>query len=185
MKNKTIALVVAVLAIGLFVMPSVVSIIAGQHAFIETEDTMCVKCHPAEADELASSTYHHNIGGTLPSAWGNTANDACKNCHDKEHTPEGEEGHAAVTLPCTFCHSTIIGELGSEHEAHTEFAEAATNGTLHEEANEACIACHTHAGVNITWFRAEGMAFTWDHRSDAIVDDFTLEGENVTYATYP
>jgi len=185
MKNKTIALVVAVLAIGLFVMPSVLSLFAGQHTFVDYEATNCVKCHKAEGEELAASTYHHNIGGTLPSVWGNTANDACKACHDKANTIPGEEGHAAVTLPCVYCHPTVVGELNKTYEAHTEFAEAAINGTLHEGANEACIACHTHTGVNITWIRATHLAFTWDNVDDTIVGNFTAEGRKETTVITP
>lgn len=177
MKNKTIVLVVAVLAIGLFVMPTVLSMFTGQHAFVEKVDTNCIKCHAAEGDELAAGATYHNFG--------QGGNEACKMCHDKTNTIAGEDGHAAVTLPCVYCHSDIIGELNKTQEAHTEFAEAAINDTLQEGANEACIACHTHKGVNITWIRATHLAFTWDNKNDTIVGNFTAEGTNETTATYP
>jgi len=61
--------------------------------------------------------------------------------------------------------------------------DARDNSSLMEGANEACIACHTRVGVNITWTKSEYLEFTATEDADGnwTIPSFTAGGENVTY----
>jgi len=53
---------------------------------------------------------------------------------------------------------------------------------LMEGANEACLACHTRIGVNITWTKRVHLDFnaTEDGAGNWSIPSFTAGGENVT-----
>jgi len=70
-----------------------------------------------------------------------------------------------------------------EKEAHMKFVLDAMEEDLMEGANEACIACHTKVGVNITWTKNEYMEFTAidDGMGNWTIPNFTAGGENVTH----
>ncbi|NQE45754.1 hypothetical protein C5S31_07020 [ANME-1 cluster archaeon GoMg2] len=64
-----------------------------------------------------------------------------------------------------------------------KFVLDAMDNDLMEGANEACIACHTKVGVNITWTKNEYLEFTAeeDAAGNWTIASFTAGGENVTY----
>ncbi len=181
-RNKTLVLVCAVLAVGLFVLPSALSLFAGQHQFIEGEDVQCGKCHGAEYDELKAGTAHEGM--------------SCQFCHQTKGHAKGDDGggmsgtqfssdaqHASISPQCIVCHDNVAVELNAIDESHTEFYRdaGADDATLMEGANEACIGCHTHIGVNITWQRATTLSFTAGHDAgEWVLSDFTAEGTNET-----
>jgi len=70
-----------------------------------------------------------------------------------------------------------------ERAAHMKFVLDAMEDDLMEGANEACIACHTKVGVNITWTKNEYLEFTAeeDAAGNWTIASFTAGGENVTY----
>ena len=70
-----------------------------------------------------------------------------------------------------------------ETVAHMDFVDDSINETLMDGANEACRACHTRIGVNITWTKREYMDFTAieDGAGNWTIPGFTAGGENVTY----
>lgn len=149
MKKSTL-LIIGTLAMGLLIFPSALGLLTGTHTYTSPETTNCIKCHSAEGSELADSTYHQFVEG------GNTA---CMMCHNKDNTPEGEEGHSAVTIPCTFCHNGVLTEITSEHEAHKNFYLNAVNESMLEGGNEACIACHTCIGFEYTPTQPEILTY--------------------------
>lgn len=221
MNSKVILLSLAVVAVGLFALPSTMSLFAGQHTWVDLDQFKCQKCHEDIYTELSNSAYH----GGFETSYGN----ACARCHVT--TPNGNKtganltaqqwqkksgttttaainftAHSAITVECLACHGTsnrtfnstaqtwsnnpAIG-LQSDQEAHKAFYYAsvsnksvgdvnysslAANGFLDSAqvplwydtsnpnqsvvqlkgTNAACIGCHTHAVVNITWNRAIG-----------------------------
>jgi len=183
-RNKTLVLVCAVLAVGLFVLPSALSLFAGQHAFIGPSDVDCEKCHGAEAAEMAGAGEnipHHTLD--------------CTDCH--QTTAAGYDSidqHASISPQCIVCHSgsgskhSTGGDVATEllNDSHKEFYRDALISDLEEGGNEACIGCHTHIGVNITWERATTLTFVADH--DPVtgwnITDFTAEGTNTTTTNY-
>jgi len=181
--NKTLVLVIAVLAVGLFVLPSALSLFAGQHTFVRGATVDCAKCHQAEAGELSAGVAH--------------ADRTCGFCHQKAGGTEFPTGydptiqHAAISPPCVVCHNIAIGELQHPDEAHTEFYLAANNtevtgSEILKDANEACIACHTMIGTAITWERAITLEFTAGHDATGwVVGNFNATGVNSTTTTSP
>jgi len=178
--NKTLVLVCAVLAVGLFVLPSALSLFAGQHQFIGPKQVQCSKCHGAEDAELAAGGPHKDMG--------------CMDCHQTlpgttKHgsDPTGmtfanQTQHASISPQCIVCHPLVEGELLNESASHTEFYQGALNASLEQGGNEACIGCHTHIGVNITWKRATTLTFVADHdpATGWNITDFTAQGTNTT-----
>jgi len=74
-----------------------------------------------------------------------------------------------------------------ERAAHKKFVLDAMNESLMAGANEACIACHTRIGVNITWTKNVYMEFTAeeDEFGNWTITGFTAGGENVTQVNSP
>ena len=203
--NKNLLLVTAIIGIGLFVLPSTLSMFAGQHSWYnpdpDIEGIPCEKCHTLEAAELGSgphSTGYDNVlndsanysgtgsGPGNATFWGvDNTDHRCLGCHqvganfteDSEWydyntnwTTRRNQTHAAVVIQCIDCHPWVPHELTYEDSsisaAHKPFyvslneTTTVTNGTaLLKGANEACLACHTHVGVNITWTRAAYTTF--------------------------
>ena len=116
MKSKGIALLtVAVVAIGIFALPSTMSVFSGQHTWYDISggDVPCVKCHADKYEELSMTEVHSSFAR-------GDASGACYVCHradldisyanagDGRATPGGNS-HAASTIACMACH---------EYEAH-------------------------------------------------------------------
>ena len=66
--------------------------------------------------------------------------------------------------------------------AHKQFVLDAMEDDLMEGTNEACVACHTRVGVNITWTKNEYLEFTATEGSEGnwTIPGFAAGGENVT-----
>lgn len=181
MNNKILLLSVAILAIGLFAMPSTLSLFAGQHTFTKGINVGCERCHQDIYDEMSGSKF-----GTSD-AHGAAKLKACQGCHktgditgitlnksqmvDYGGSPSGtynqnltnKSAHASVTMQCEGCHTGVPAELMNFNESHGPFynasrADSSTNGSdMLMGSNEACIGCHTHINVNGTWRRSVGM----------------------------
>ena len=169
MRKRTILLGVAVLAIGLFLLPLATSKFVGQHNWDDKDDISCIECHVETNSELGSSAHHTSAGV-------GTGDDACKYCHQADYTAgmDGRSGwgvytasdqvHAAMTVECLDCHGTdseasdpsalhwnIEDELGESTEAHNAMLDSATGVSVLLEANEACVACHTGVTKDVTF----------------------------------
>mgnify|MGYP000200478961 FL=1 len=233
---------IAVVAVGLFALPSTVSLFSGQHTWYALDDSNlmpCKKCHADVYEELCASGFHKWDGGNFSQGGdsGDTPSDfACYGCHRANAsityaavgtsaaavTP-GKQAHAASTVACMLCHqynasqavsddtsagtgsnaSALSGFFAGgfsdpytgtgpynytgggstgEHAAHQRFIETAINWTKMEDANEACIACHTHVPVNITWKHAHDLNFTatWKDSGWVGTDEFPPTHFNVS-----
>ncbi|MDP2841382.1 MAG: hypothetical protein Q8O17_03785 [Candidatus Methanoperedens sp.] len=183
MNSKILLLSIAVISVGLFAMPSTLSLFSGQHTFTNGSDVLCTKCHADVYSELsgATSTAHRT-----------TALKACEGCHQTgtiTNVPKGDNtnitfamdinksaAHSSVTLECVACHQAVGQNITASAEAHRSFywnssytANASANimtqnqtSVVLKGANLACIGCHTHATVNVTWRRAIGYNITAD-----------------------
>jgi hypothetical protein len=218
--NKLVLLIIAVVAIGIFALPSTVSLFSGQHTWYALGDTgnqlPCEKCHSDIDDEMVSGDngVHttlagpgcdcHRVNTTLTRLGTGVASG------DTTGSTPGTTSHAAETIACMVCHesgtsfpfaggfnqsaieasagtSTLYyynasDGTGGEHAAHNAFIGQAINNTLMEDSNEACIACHTRIGVNITWTKNEYLEFTAgeDELGNWTVENFAAGGSNVT-----
>jgi hypothetical protein len=122
----------------------------------------------------------------------------------------GTTSHAAETIACMVCHEngtsypfaggfnqTAVYEgtdaaieyyynasddSGGEAAAHNQFIREAIKDPLMTDSNEACIACHTRVGVNITWTKNEYLEFdaSEDELGNWTLTGFAATGSNVT-----
>jgi len=153
--NKIILLLIAVAAIGIVILPQTLALFAGQHSMYDTIGTgnqvPCEKCHADIATELmqpGSVNAVHNAQG-------------CEGCHvtvapGKEGLTKGIDFHASALPLCMDCHDGSgpgrnASTITKDGEAHKNFYDSTNNNTLMRGSNEACIACHSHVQVNITW----------------------------------
>ncbi len=225
--NKIALLAIAIVAIGIFALPSTVSLFSGQHSWYGLDDpgnqVPCEKCHADINDEMISGDngVHttlagpgcdcHRVNATASRFGGNYASG-----DDTGSTP-GTESHAAETIACMICHEQgatfamgifaggfnqtavydgISGQreywyndtngTGGEYAAHNAFLNQAIENDLMEDSNEACIACHTRVGVNITWTKNTVLEFTAgeDDLGNWTLTDFKATGDNVTNTNY-
>ena len=196
MNSKVLLLSVAVIAIGLFAMPSTLSLFSGQHTFYNGSDVKCEKCHQDIYNELqtGSSSAHTSLNqcqgchktGTLTNLV--PYNGTGGNITVETNVTGTESAHAAVTMECIACHQGVDEELLGADAAHGKFyqnssytANASAGLTTQNQtavalkgANTACVGCHTHAVVNITWTRTTGYNMT--------VDASGNEKWNITFA---
>ncbi|MGB3458135.1 MAG: hypothetical protein WBB08_02335 [Halobacteriota archaeon] len=216
MKSKGIVLVaVAIVAIGIFALPSSVSLFSGQHTWYDLSgagnDVPCEKCHAEIEDEMGTTGAHENI--------------KCEACHRTDRkvggyaldqpdggVSPGQGAHAASTQECMVCHSNAsvkyfthfkinvsscsdchpvppAGGFGlteesadtGEKAAHLPFINDSIDEPLMEGANEACIACHTRIGVNITWTKNKNLEFdaSEDEMGEWTIPGFAAGGSDV------
>jgi len=189
MNGKIALIVVLLLAIGVLVLPSTVSLFAGQHYWYDIDPSgnqiPCQKCHADVFEELNNSPYH--LGQGTP---GVADEQDCTYCHqantsityasgDGTSAQAGLEAHAASTIACMYCHgqqaigAPIAGGFGlsdltndtGAYAAHKDFVDSASllSDILLDE-NEACVACHTHVAVkiNFTHYKAMDFDVNWD-----------------------
>lgn len=191
-------LTVAVIVVGLFAMPSTLSLFSGQHTFNNngSENEFCWKCHSDVYNEL---TWNQYAGPAPPHNSGDLV--YCKVCHRTGQIPwmgdeykisefspginpglnlSGTSGtHAAVTVECIFCHDMAVAEITGSNEAHNNFYNTANQTSLLKGGNEACVGCHTHAGFNGTWVRKGGYIISADITSGSWNMTFSVNQTNV------
>lgn len=199
--RKSILLAVAVLAIGLYIMPSTLSLFSGQHTFVNGSEVSCRKCHEDIYSEL-------NSGASQSPQAPHSSIANCRVCHTtgeldnviggsadwltpiKVNISTDPQAHSAITVECVFCHDLIVAEITGVNESHRPFynsskADDPNNGTkLLKGGNEACIGCHTHIWVNITWNRPVGYNINATEVSSGVYQlNFTVNSTiNRTYS---
>lgn len=228
MNSKILVLSIGVIAVGLFALPSTMSLFSGQHTFYAGANVTCAKCHQDIADELTSTQNQVH----------RTKSD-CSGCH-KTRTGTGSganvtnnswrlsgggtvvfKAHAAVTVECLACHGKdlnnktwgVAQQIQSASEAHRTFYwqsvsdkevgdinmtsigiaqgqgayvwNTGANQTVIKlkGSNTACVGCHTHAYVNITWRRSDGYSVIANTTSGAFVLSNWAASSNVVENT--
>ncbi len=181
MNSKFVLLGIGIAAVGLLALPQTLALFAGQHDFYDTmqanNGVPCQKCHSDVLQEL-------NQPGNVNSVH---KGQGCDGCHmttapQKEGLVQGPGGqfHAAAAPACLDCHSetgpglsaTLV--LNGSEEVHKPFVAQAANAMFLKGSNEACIACHTHVAVDITWTKATNMSLSAAETSDATGHSWTV-----------
>ncbi len=166
--RRLLLLAIAIVAVGVFALPSTVSLFSGQHRWYNlstgTNDVPCEKCHADVAEEMNALAGPHT---------GETGYERlkCGYCHrlppvqhrnttfesytyasgDGTGSQPGVESHAASTIPCMYCHS---GDKSGVK--HTNFATGGCWGLCHHADSppphegrytndEDCKRCHANA----------------------------------------
>lgn len=199
--DKKIWLALAALAIGIIVLPQTIAMFAGQHDWYDTtlpgNQVPCAKCHADIFQELSIGS-NTSVNGLHRSQFGDTT--GCDACHiitapAIEGLTQGPGGqfHAAASPACLDCHSGTAGGgksaleiVNGTEEVHKAFINQSMIAMFLKGANEACISCHTHIGVNITWTKATTIEFNAsetvlsDGNHSWIVGNFNATGVNIT-----
>lgn len=151
MKNtgKLTILMIAVVALGIFALPSVMSVGTGQHTFNNGTAVDCNKCHANTGDKvnaellLSGYTMYNTLGqgvGTKIHAMDNAGVvGQCKDCHELTAAPS-DGSHTGVTMKpvCISCHINVGTEISDADEPHSGFAST---------GNAGCLGCHTAVTV--------------------------------------
>lgn len=148
----------------------------------------CDQCHVTAAPN--SEGLYQGHGGQFHAA----ATASCLDCHNSTLL-YGTFDHSKIIgtgLGCLDCHNNPMSfpsnfsavEIYSQEESHKSFAEEAGNSKLLKGANEACISCHTHVRVNITWTKATHMTMNAIVNTDGSwsITNISAEG-NASYKT--
>jgi hypothetical protein len=141
----------------------------------------CMHCHGIYED--TTQLWHH---------WTDEPeyDDECGRCHGGHGGDYGptrgyidfiSAGGFGIEDPANPGHNTTDTDTG-EKAAHKKFVLDAIEEQLMDGANEACIACHTRIGVNITWTKREYLDFhaSEDAAGNWSIPGFTAGGTNVT-----
>ena len=151
---------ITVIIFGVIIFPLAFMTFASGSWYHPSDDPSdCRKCHEKIYDE-----FQYNIGAHQ--------NFTCGDCHmnsdvDYSLPPlfnltwlklEPDEPHAAICTKCVDCHSEPAKRLGNESEAHCRFYLNSLN--LSVSPSSTCIACHTHAQVNLTWEKLKYINIT-------------------------
>lgn len=208
MNSKILLLSIAVISVGLFAMPSTLSLFAGQHTFDKAGNTtICAKCHSDVLSEINAGAYHKSLISNST-----TTND-CRACHtsstvNSTYIPIGNQSGNATgnynvglniatgnfttangsTISYGAVHAAVTVECKACHyavnftnDAHKIFADNASTQEWLLGANEACIGCHTKGKVEMTWVRKGGYNYTYDFQNKSGV--LSYNGTNVTTNT--
>ncbi|MDD5615585.1 MAG: cytochrome c3 family protein [Candidatus Methanoperedens sp.] len=174
MKKLTI-LMVAVVAIGVFSLPSVLSLGTGQHKFLNGASVQCGKCHANSGDgvfnELMSSTqngYNASNGGLItndPSqvqvAGGTIHNSTyfwtagkydCSKCHTiatgGRDKPVGGHTGVKINVVCKDCHAQEYAKaIGTNLASGVDAHKGFVENGTSTNGTYACMGCHTMVRV--------------------------------------
>ena len=201
--KRLIYVLVAVSAIGFFVLPSTLSMFAGQHSWYDPKDDgiPCEKCHFLEAQEMSALVGPH----TNETGYGRME---CTYCHrgfeiGTSTVADGNEidpnftsyfntsskVHAGQTLPCLYCHSGSDKGIVPVHSLVGMNCTDCHVGSdaVHGErfVNEDCVKCHgLYSPRHIT--PAKGFGLTQNATDQAYGGNrsahtkFVLDAKNMT-----
>lgn len=134
-RQKLGLILVAVIAIGIFALPSTMAMFGGQHNWYDLgpsgNQVPCVKCHADVYDEYSVTGVHGALSyGIASNVTGPDPDAACDACHrvanatltvasgDGSGSVPGQEAHAASTVACMECHGGDWGNLGTVGSRH-------------------------------------------------------------------
>lgn len=140
--NKFGIMLIGVLAIGMFLLPSVISTFSGSHDYVAPENVQCEKCHDDVYAELLLSIDDHTHANAnwLPEK---QVFD-CNECHTVDAIGDSSAaGHAARKVDCAICHDKTVFGSGPDYSdwAHAPSPIGATSGLM-VEYGMACTDCH-------------------------------------------
>jgi len=178
--NNIVLLAVAVITLGIFALPSTVSLFAGQHTWYNlsgrNSNIPCEKCHADVAKEMEvlvgphtgetgygrfDCEYCHRVF-YIPAGYKNSSFETYTYAYANGTTTvePGKEAHAATTVPCMYCHSGNLTGTGWH----------STTGSWSD-----CLSCHGPSG---SWPK-HGNAKYFDSSDDckrchaSVYDDIT------------
>ncbi|RZN37862.1 MAG: hypothetical protein EF813_05500 [Methanosarcinales archaeon] len=208
MSARTIILCIAVIAIGIFMLPQTLSMFSGQHSWYDPSDDAipCEKCHWLESGELTSCAYGlHSPHRSADREF------ECTECHNVtmdvsyyfetgavgEHTP----AHAATTVSCLACHGDLFSNgtfcaaschdtIGDANEVNVMHILATKYNMVHsvhsqQRTTTECLKCHKYYDDSVSVMKANVFINHIDtelsHSLESHREFFLgMSGENIT-----
>lgn len=158
MSRNILFLGLALIGLGLFIIPSTLSMFTGQHSFMKTQDIDCKKCHMIVYEEMISGDYGiHSPHRTSDVVF------ECTECHNVAMNityyystgivGDHSSAHAASTISCLACHGDLFSngtEYCKNNSCHTESYPSNKLNTMHVLAikygmghdQDECLKCH-------------------------------------------
>jgi hypothetical protein len=161
-RNLNTLLAIAIIGMGLFILPSTLSMFGGQHSWYEPQEIDCSKCHIIEYEEMSSGAY----GVHSPHRTADTTFE-CTDCHNVSmnmtYYATGQKGdhtsaHAVTTVSCLACHGDLFSN-GTTCGTTCHYPLSPGLNVMHElvKKNEwnhsTCIKCHREYDDNVTIMR--------------------------------
>jgi hypothetical protein len=153
MNYKSIILLgFAVAAIGIFIIPSTLSMFVGQHQWYsvrtaESQYDLCERCHAAEVGEWQANRDRGGAHASYENE-GNPDNDPGCFCHQVNDTRLDEYGIDTSNIDAIGFE--IFNETGSLDGSPAAFNTAwRTNSTPHAAITIACVDCHLNASSQL------------------------------------
>lgn len=188
-KRNLILLGVAVIAIGIFIIPSTMSMFVGQHRWYSVRTAsaqydMCQRCHIAEVGEWQANTGAHNTYKTwVTSASG--ADPGCF-CHQVNNTNLASFGFNTSRM--TNFGFEQFNASGSINSSNSTWSSAwRSSSTPHAAVTIACIDCHYNASAQLNntneahgAFYNESKNSTYGTANTACMACHTMVGLNIT-----
>jgi len=133
--EKFNTVLIGALAIGIFMLPAVVSTFTGSHDYIAPENVECGSCHPDILAELTASADDHTHAN---STWSEKQVLDCEECHTVDDVGDSSSaGHAARKVDCAICHNKTLFESGLDDGSYYVWGHA-----LDAEYGMNCVDCH-------------------------------------------
>ncbi|MDY6959177.1 MAG: cytochrome c3 family protein, partial [Halobacteriota archaeon] len=145
--RKIVLLLVAVLAIGLFALPSTIAMFGGQHNWYGLGDdgnqVPCEKCHADIYDEMGNTGPHSNMSCWYCHRTSNLTGYTYASGDGTGSTP-GQEAHAASTVECMECHAGFgISGISVCQNCHWGFGGTQVHPKeWFDNDAEFCVDCH-------------------------------------------
>jgi hypothetical protein len=109
--SKLVLVAIAIVAVGLFALPSSVSLFSGQHTWYDLgvtagSDVPCEKCHADIQDEMisAGNGVHESLAGPGCDCHRVNGTGVAKGGYGGNAPVPGTTSHAAETIACMICH---------------------------------------------------------------------------------
>ena len=181
-RKSTLLLGVAIVAIGLFIIPSTMSMFVGQHRWYSVRTTdaqydMCQRCHTAEVGEWKANTGAHAAYQAANPGIG------CF-CHQINESSLGEWGFN--TSKVDSYGFVIFNESGSITDTPGTWAWRNTS-TPHAAVTIECVSCHYNATAQLSQdhsahkeFFEQANASTYGTNNTACMACHTMIGLNIT-----
>jgi hypothetical protein len=137
-------------------------------------------CHQINTTSLAAFGVNLtaiNASGFNYSHWNESGDVSASNWYWRPTTTP----HAAVIIDCVDCHWNESQQIQNTASAHYAFWNE-TKNSANSANNTACMACHTHTHLNITWIRLSGLTIIANH-TDATAEPYNAW--NLTVETGP
>ena len=186
---QVLILAVAIIAIGLFILPSTLSMFIGQHTWFSVKspddmEALCAKCHQPEVDEWEANIAAGGAHATFDTVYPNQS--GCTICHQVNATALGVYGLNVSSLA-----SYSFEDFTQEGLTNTSNAAAfndswRTQNTPHAAIKVDCADCHYNASVQLSnpdsahsEFYNQSSASTTD--SAACIGCHTMTDMNITW----